>query len=144
MITHPKVRIHSKVLKGFKRRAWETYPNEHIECVMGVRSLDGFDIHILTPVDVIAADPSKVDYDHDLEVISETEQTTRSRFLGYIHTHIGKRTCEHLSLTDSIDALNNQELLTGVCLLYISHGKRHSIFHFEIPQPPLLLEISNI
>jgi hypothetical protein len=110
--------------------------------MFGTALSDGFEISFFAPVEVGYRSHSEVYYDHDPEFIEEMEEQTGSSFLGYIHTHIGKRTCQHPSLVDYKDALGHQEQLMGVCLLYKA-GRRYSALHFEIPQPPFLLEISN-
>lgn len=138
----PKVQIHKKTLRAFKLRAWKTYPNEHIEGMFGFAGPNGFDISYFAPVDVVFRSVSEVYYDHDPESIEDIERQTGTKFLGYIHTHIGKRTCQHPSLVDYEDALSHQEQLMGVCLLYKA-GRKYSTLHFEIPQPPFVLEISN-
>lgn len=140
-IARPTVLVHKTVLDGFRRRAWKAYPLEYIEQVLGRVSENGFEIRILTPV-VHQGSPLAVNYDHDIDDIHESEDLTKSQFLGYIHTHIGARVCEHPSEEDYLDALANNELLSGVCLLYKSGGKRHSVFHFEIPQAPMVLKIA--
>ena len=101
-----------------------------------------FDIHLFAPVDISAAKVDYICYDHNVESIDEQEQSTGSQFLGYIHTHIGRNTCEHLSLTDYEDALRNGELLTATCLLFKTNGRKYAVTHFEVPKPPAKLVIS--
>lgn len=147
MTTQPiihKIRIHSKILKAFKQRAWKAYPVEHIEAMHGIpRNDGGFDIYAFTPVEHRGT-IDYVNYVHDPELQHDTSEEIKTIFLGYIHTHIGKRTCEHLSFHDCIDTQTSNEILTGVALIYISRGRRFSVFHFERPRPPMVLEISNI
>ncbi len=139
----PKVQIHKNILRAFKLRAWSHYPNEYIEAMYGRVTVAGFDIHLFAPVDISFAAVDHLYYDHNPESIDDHEKLTGSQFLGYIHTHIGKRTCEHLSLCDYEDALKNQELITATCLLYKTNGRKYAVTHFEIPKPPVLLAISN-
>lgn len=142
MIFRPTIQVHKTVLDGFRRRAWRAYPNEYLESILGVITLAGFSINILSPVNHTGS-RLVVNYDHDVEDLHDAEDDTKSQFLGYIHTHIGWRVCQHFSEEDHLDALNNKELLSGVCWIYRSGNKRHSEFYFEVPRPPLLLEISN-
>ena len=139
-----QVRIHASTIKSFKSRAWKTYPNEHIEGMFGSIQSVGFDIKIFTAVTVLKTSPMCLYYRDNPDDLAEIERLTGSKFLGYIHTHIGKKTCEHLSSADYVDALENAETLTGICHLYQSSGRRYSVLHFEIPRSPMRLKISRL
>lgn len=135
------IQMSKSVMRGFRRRAWKAYPNEHMEMLWGFRV--GSVINVVASIGVKqTSTPGACRPDEDEWAMALLEAPEHGlAMVGSIHTH-PLEPCDnhlyeffqHLSMTDHCSGKEWNELISAVTVLYRVNKSRRSTTKWWIPQ----------
>jgi proteasome lid subunit RPN8/RPN11 len=136
---HPQIIVDQRLLRGFRKRALEAYPKEHLESIWG--KIDGLNLKIYSihPYEKEHATGSSVTVsgkhvDEDQDEANENGL----QVLGGIHTHPGlPGEGAAPSEQDWSDAREHNELLIGICGIHKNKTRRSTRIRFYLAQKPV-------
>lgn len=142
-----KVVVSDQVWSGFLRRAKRHHPQEHIEAIWGIETVDGFRITALKRIRLTARTGGvmgELDYDH-IEIARQKWEAEQQgyHFLGTVHTHPHANNDDSPTTDDHTSAIKDGERLMGI--LHLWKPKDSTRFEMRlswwIPQRPFEFEI---
>ena len=137
----PKVFIDKRTLRAFCRRARRAYPNEHLEALFGKALKSGYYVHIFYPFPHKGTRYMACYETDELARLHQEAEDMKLKMIGSIHTHVGIKQCDHPSIGDHVQGIEDGEELLGVCNIYVRNKKTHTTFTFCVPSEPLKITL---
>jgi hypothetical protein len=121
---------------GFRRRALNALPVEHLETLWGnIRGCTAY-IHVFMPIDHKGT-PGTLDYEQD-DLTHQEEEAREAglHLLGTIHTHPGT-TDTGYSETDAGDSEATDDVIFGICAVDLKESRRKTCIAYWPGVQPL-------
>jgi hypothetical protein len=128
---------------GYMRRAKKAFPNEYVEALWGVPTVDSFRITDFVKLRAIGSKNHIECYDDSTEIKRQILEAKAAgkEFLGTIHTHPSKAFDTAASTTDHHSAVQDGERIMGVVVLHKKGRRFISEVEWWFPQPKIEFEL---
>lgn len=133
-----KIITSRSLLLAFRRECRERFPIENLACIWGHREGDEVHIERIVPLPH-DADEHQANYDTRHITASKIKALKAGmEWLGTIHSHCTTRkasACHHLSPADVETAIDNGEIVSGICYVFMDGTRTEIHWHQPVPLP---------